>query len=87
MLYEGRILFDGAPWQLQQQADGHVALMDESMLAYLSEPYWVTGRQDGAQGVRCRVVCQQLSDFAQPAEPTLEDGYLYVLHQGGRQNG
>lgn len=87
VLYEGRILFDGAPWQLQQQADGHVALMDESMLAYLSEPYWVTGRQDGAQGVRCRVVCEQLPDFAQPAEPTLEDGYLYVLHQGGRQNG
>lgn len=83
VLHRGRILFDGAPWQLLTAAKGHVGTLPQCELAVLPRPYWITARQDTTQGVLCRIVAERLPLFVEPVEPTLEDGYLYVLHQGG----
>lgn len=83
VLHEGQILFDGAPWELLLKAQGHVGMLPAEAVDHLPQPYWVTARMDTAQGVICRVVAENLSIFVEPVEPTLEDGYLYVLHQGG----
>lgn len=83
VLHGGQILFDGAPWELLLKAQGHVGLLPAEATLHLPQPYWVTARMDTTQGVLCRVVAENLPNFVEAAEPTLEDGYLYVLHQGG----
>lgn len=83
VLHEGKILFDGAPWQLLLAAKGNVGILPENGVQRLPQPYWITARQDTTQGVVCRIVAEKLPVFVEPTESTLEDGYLYVLHQGG----
>ena len=39
----------------------------------------ITARVNTSQGIRCRAVADVLPRFAQPAEPTLEDAYLYLI--------
>lgn len=86
VLHKGQILFDGAPWELLLQAQGHVGLVPDAAVQHLLEPYWVTAQLDTAQGVLCRIVADKLPPYVEPIEPTLEDGYLYVLHRGGAKN-
>lgn len=38
-------------------------------------------------GIQCRIVAQQLPENARPAEPTLEDAYLYCIHKNGAEEG
>ena len=39
----------------------------------------ITARVNTSRGVRCRAVADALPTYAQPAEPTLEDAYLYLI--------
>lgn len=82
LLGGGRILFDGKPEDLISLAQGHVGTVREE--ARLSEcKAAVTSRIHTAKGVVCRIVAEQLPGFAVPAEPTLEDAYLYLMEREG----
>ena len=75
---QGRVLFTGTPEALIQSAAGHVGVFWEREAAQEAGLH-ITARVNTSQGIRCRVVADVLPRFAQPAEPTLEDAYLYLI--------
>ena len=74
----GQILFTGTPEALIQSAAGHVGVFWERE-AGQEAGLRITARVNTSQGIRCRAVADVLPRFAQPAEPTLEDAYLYLI--------
>ena len=75
---QGRVLFTGTPEALIQSAAGHVGVFWEREAAQEAGLH-ITARVNTSQGIRCRAVADVLPRFAQPAEPTLEDAYLYLI--------
>ena len=74
----GRILFAGTPAAMIRTAAGHVGEFFEEDLAQ-EEGLHITARVNTSQGIRCRVVADQLPDYVRIAEPSLEDAYLYLI--------
>ncbi|SCE84113.1 ATP-binding cassette domain-containing protein [Micromonospora mirobrigensis] len=68
----GRAAFDGTPRQLINRADGRVWLSTTAPTG--SQPYW-----RNADGLYRRL--GDRPDDGRPAQPTLEDGYLLLLHR------
>ena len=79
---QGRVLFTGTPEALIQSAAGHVGVFWEREAAQEAGLH-ITARVNTSQGIRCRAVADVLPRFAQPAEPTLEDAYLYLISGEG----
>jgi len=46
----------------------------------------ITSRVNTVQGVSCRMVAQELPEFAQAAEPSLEDAYMYLIETRGAES-
>ena len=78
VIHHGQILFTGTPEQLIQTAAGHVGVFWEREAAQEAGLH-ITARVNTGRGVRCRAVADALPPYAQPAEPTLEDAYLYLI--------
>ncbi len=78
VLDRGRIRFSGTPEALIQAAEGHVGVFWEREAAQ-EQGLHITARVNTSRGIRCRAVADVLPPEAQPAEPTLEDAYLYLL--------
>lgn len=84
VLNDGRLIFHGSTEELIQQADGKVYLITASkkMDRHIKEKYVCLNMNNSRAGMQYRI----LSD-TQPEEkgtiqpPTLEDGYMYLLHQ------
>ncbi|MDF2868803.1 MAG: nodI2 [Anaerocolumna sp.] len=76
VLHEGRIRYDGTPEQLIVMAQEHVGIMEENKK---EKAYHITARINTANGVMCRIVANELPTEAKPAEPTLEDAYMYLI--------
>lgn len=72
----GRLLYFGTPEKLIALAAGHVGVFEERGS---ERGLTVTARVNTRHGVRCRAVAEVLPDYAEPAEPTLEDAYLYLI--------
>jgi ABC-type multidrug transport system ATPase subunit len=85
VINEGKILFDGKPEELIQAAQGHVGIIEQSGDAESSPKYRITSRLNTARGVSCRIVAEALPSSAQPAEPSLEDAYMYLIEKDARQ--
>lgn len=75
----GDILYDGTPQGLLQRATGHVGSFLENREQQAPQSCKVTDRTFTAQGIRVRLVGEQLPSFAQQIEPTLEDAYMLLL--------
>ncbi len=100
VIHEGMILFDGSPEGLITVAQGHVGVFRESggklgsatltgetvNSVLTGSNYRVTSRINTAEGISCRIVAEALPDFAQLAEPSLEDAYLYLCAFGASGN-
>ena len=78
VIHNGQILFTGTPEQLIQRAASHVGFFWEQEAAQEAGLH-ITARVNTSRGVRCRAVADALPTYAQPAEPTLEDAYLYLI--------
>ena len=74
----GEILVDGQPLTRTERLFYEQEANQENGLH-------ITARVNTAQGVRCRVVADQLPTFVQPEEPTLEDAYLYLISREAAQ--
>jgi ABC-type multidrug transport system ATPase subunit len=80
VINQGRVVFRGAPSDLINQARGHVWTIftageqPENGLAVVSTLQL-------ANGVQYRVLGQPNHDGATPAEPSLEDAYIYLMRQ------
>lgn len=84
VMNHGSILFTGTPEQLIQSAAGHVGVFWERE-AVRDPGLHITARVNTGQGIRCRAVADTLPAGAQPAEPTLEDAYLYFISREAAQ--
>ena len=78
VLHRGKLRFDGPPEELIRAAEGHVGTFDETG-GEREEGLHITARVNTARGVACRAVAEALPSYVQPAEPTLEDAYLYLI--------
>ncbi len=80
VIHHGCILFSGTPAELIQRAEGHVGIFEET--SSLQETHVsITSRVNTSKGVICRAVADRLPVYVSPAEPTLEDAYLYLILQ------
>ena len=82
VLHRGQLRFDGPPEELIRAAEGHVGTFDETG-GEREEGLHITARVNTARGVACRAVAEVLPPYVQPAEPTLEDAYLYLISGEG----
>ena len=82
VLHRGQLRFDGPPEELIRAAEGHVGTFDETG-GEREEGLHITARVNTARGVACRAVAEALPPYVQPAEPTLEDAYLYLISGEG----
>ncbi len=78
VLHRGELRFTGTPEQLIRAAAGHVGVFWEKD-GCGQEGLQITARVNTSQGIRCRVVADELPDYAQADEPSLEDAYLYCI--------
>jgi len=86
VINQGKLLFDGKPEELIKAAEGHVGIViEQSGNAVNSQEYRITSRLNTAGGVSCRIVAETLPGFARPAEPSLEDAYMFLIEKGARQ--
>ena len=85
VINHGKILFDGKPEELIKAAEGHVGIIEQSISATNDCDFQVTSRVNTVRGVSCRIVAQTLPPFAQAAEPSLEDAYIYLIGTGSQQ--
>ena len=85
VIYDGRILFDGTPVVLITETIGHVGTFLSQDGNEVPDGCHLVSKVNGADGVHCRIVGETLPAFAEEAEPTLEDAYLFCIHhKGGR---
>ena len=78
---QGLLLFQGSPGDLRAQARGHVWLIETGGERPGGEVAIVSGVQ-GRQNTQYRVVGQPAAlHRAAPAEPGLEDGYIWLMRQ------
>lgn len=82
IINKGRILFDGRPEELIKTAHGHVGTVEQMDENIGILEYHITARINTSRGVSCRIVAEELPSFAQPAEPSLEDAYMYLISKG-----
>ena len=80
VIAHGRILFAGTPEGLIRAAEGHVGVFWERD-ARRETGLQITARVNAGSGIRCRAVADTLPAYADPEEPSLEDAYLYLIHQ------
>ncbi len=84
----GKIVFDGAPDRLADEADGRVWEMDlqpgqEKELKDVATVVDQVPREDGTLHSRVLARARPRED-ASPVSPTLEDGYLWLVGAGAR---
>ena len=77
-----RKALEASLWELIRAAEGHVGTFDETG-GEREEGLHITARVNTARGVACRAVAEMLPPYVQPAEPTLEDAYLYLISGEG----
>ena len=82
VLNHGQILFDGDPADLIAQTSGHVGVFVSQIGDPAPEGCQVVSKVNTARGIQCRIVADELPVFAEKAEPTLEDAYLYRINKG-----
>lgn len=85
VIYDGLILYDGSPSALISEAASHVGTYISQAGDSVPEGCHVVSKVNVSEGIRCRIVAEELPKLAESAEPTLEDAYLYCIHKEGRQ--
>ena len=83
VLGKGRLLYQGSIAGAIGLAKGHVFEMNVSQreLEYLKQEHPVTNVRAEGRGIRVRFLSENLIPGAQPAEPGLEDAYVFCQHR------
>ena len=79
VIYGGRILFDGAPSDLIDSTVDHVGSYVRSLDEVIPEDCEIVSKVNTRNGVLTRIVGENLPDYVEKCEPTLEDAYLYTV--------
>ncbi len=86
VLARGQVLYHGSPIELTQAASGHVWTMTTSGLEKPDHGLTVVSMLHLAEGTQYRLVGESVSDYptAQPVQPGLEDGYVWLMKNAGQ---
>jgi ABC-type multidrug transport system ATPase subunit len=83
VINNGMLLFNGSPEELILLAHGHVGSFMENEANQADNSIRITSRVNTSRGICCRGVADHLPGYAESAEPTLEEAYLFLLEKGG----
>jgi len=85
VLAAGRVLFRGTPAGLTQAADGHVWTVTRARLEEPEPGLTVVSMLHLAEGIQYRMVGPRAEGptGAEPARPSLEDGYVWLMQSAG----
>jgi len=85
VLAHGNVIFRGSPTQLTQAATGHVWMVTSTDVEKPDHGLTVVSMLHLAGGTQFRVVGQTASSWldAQPVQPSLEDGYVWLMKSTG----
>jgi len=86
VLARGQLLFRGSPVQLTQAATGHVWTLTASALEKPNHGLTIVSMLHLAEGTQYRLVGESAAEHptAQPAQPGLEDGYVWLMKNAGQ---
>ncbi len=81
VLAQGRVLFRGSPAELTQSAAGHVWIVTGTRLEEPKPRSTIVSMLHLADGIQYRIVGPHADDYpgAEPARPSLEDGYVWLM--------
>jgi ABC-type multidrug transport system ATPase subunit len=80
VIYGGSILFDGSPAGLIEQTVDHVGSYIRKVDDILPKDCEIVSKINTRNGVLTRIVAKELPDYVDRCEPSLEDAYLYCIH-------
>jgi ABC-type multidrug transport system ATPase subunit len=87
IINNGTILFDGTSPDLIKAVYGRVGFIEEkdneALEKRIGDKYIVTSKLFTRNGIACRVIGKEIESTIPLIEPTLEDAYTYVIHNGG----
>jgi ABC-type multidrug transport system ATPase subunit len=87
IINNGTILFDGTSPELIKMVHGHVGFIEEkdneTLEKRIGDKYTITSKLFTGNGISCRVIGKEIESSIPLIEPTLEDAYTYVIHNGG----
>jgi ABC-2 type transport system ATP-binding protein len=87
IINNGSILFNGTSLELIKAVQGRVGYIEEkdneSLEKRIGGKYVSTSKLFTGKGISCRVIGREIESSIPLIEPTLEDAYTYVVHNGG----
>jgi ABC-type multidrug transport system ATPase subunit len=88
VLAEGEIRFQGTPLELTQMAEGHVWTISCADGSKPNHGLMVISTQHMPEGVRYRVVGEEVSEYPEAVaeSPSLEDGYVWLMNRQKTHN-
>jgi ABC-type multidrug transport system ATPase subunit len=86
VLSQGLVLFRGSPVALARACAGHVWTLIASDQAMPDDGLTIVSMLHLAEGIQYRLVGEGISGLrkAQPAQPDLEDGYVWLMKSAGQ---
>lgn len=87
VLAKGRILFRGSPTELLKATEGHVWTLTMSGIEKPNHDLTVVSMLHLADGTQYRLVGNDVNGYtaAQPVQPGLEDGYVWLMKQSNQE--
>ncbi|MHB8087416.1 MAG: ABC transporter ATP-binding protein [Anaerolineaceae bacterium] len=86
VIARGQVIFRGSPTELTQAASGHVWALTSSAMEKPNHGLTIVSMLHLAEGTQYRMVGESASDYpdAQPVQPGLEDGYVWLMKNAGQ---
>ena len=81
VIYGGVILYDGSPSELIDSTVDHVGSFVRKLDDVIPEECEIVSKVNTRNGVLTRIVGENLPDYVEKCEPTLEDAYLYYVNK------
>lgn len=87
IINNGTVLYDGTSPDLIKAVHGGVGFIEEkdneALEKRIGGKYIITSKLFTGNGISCRVIGKEIESSIPLIEPTLEDAYTYVIHNGG----
>lgn len=86
VIARGQVIFRGSPAELTQAAAGHVWSLTSSAMEKPDHGLTIVSMLHLAEGTQYRMVGESAADYpnAQPVQPGLEDGYVWLMKSAGQ---
>lgn len=86
VIARGQVIFRGSPAELTQAAAGHVWALTSTAMEKPNHGLTIVSMLHLAEGTQYRMVGENANDYpeAQPTQPGLEDGYVWLMKNAGQ---